>query len=102
MAVILFVRLTSELGEKELERRMNERRPQFHEVPGRVHKFYGREKATGAVCGIYFFETQAALDAFRETELARTIPAAYEAVEIRKEVYDVLASLRPERGPFAE
>jgi hypothetical protein len=102
MAAILFVRLKSELDEKELDRRMEERRPQFLKVPGLIQKVYGRDKATGAVCGIYFFESQAALDAFRETELARTIPSAYEATEVRKEVYDVLASLRPERGPLSE
>jgi hypothetical protein len=64
-----------------------------------VQKIYGRDGATGDVCGIYFFENQAALDAFRETELAQTIPAAYEAIDIRREVYEVLYPLRPERGP---
>lgn len=44
----------------------------------------------------------AALDAFRQTELAQTIPTAYEALKVRPEVYDVLYPLRPERGPFAE
>lgn len=102
MAAILFVRIKSELAFEELERRMEERRLRFLEVPGLVQKFYGRDKATGAVCGIYLFETQAALDAFRETELAKTIPTAYEATEIRSEVYDLLTSLRPERGPLAE
>ena len=102
MAAILFVRVKSDLAFEELERRMEERRPRFLEVPGLIQKIYGRDKATGAVCGIYFFETQAALDAFRETELAQTIPAAYEATEVRPEVYDVLTSLRPERGPLTE
>ena len=100
MAAILFVRIKSKLDAKELERRLIERRPRFLEVPGLVQKLYGRDDATGALCGIYFFENQAALDAFRETELAKTIPTAYEAVEIRREVYDVLYPLRPERGPF--
>lgn len=102
MAAILFVRVKSHLDEKELERRLIERRPRFHDVPGLVQKIYGRDETTGDVCGIYFFETQAALAAFRETELAQTIPTAYEAIEIRREVYDVLYPLRPERGPFAE
>jgi hypothetical protein len=100
MAVILFVRVKSQLDEEELERRLIERRPRFHEVPGLVQKIYGRDEATGDVCGIYFFEDQAALAAFRETELAKTIPTAYEAVEIRREVYDVLYPLHPERGPL--
>jgi hypothetical protein len=101
MAAILFVRVKSDLDEEELERRLIERRPRFCEVPGLVQKFYGRDEATGDVCGIYFFEDQAALAAFQETELAQTIPSAYEAVEIRREVYDVLYPLYPDRGPIA-
>ena len=99
MAAILFVRAKSRLDEKELERRLVERRPRFHEVPGLVQKIYGRDGATGDVCGIYFFENQAALAEFRETELAKTIPTAYEVIDIRLEVYEVLYPLHPERGP---
>lgn len=98
MAAVLFVRIKSRLETKEFERRLLERRPRFLEVPGLVQKIYGRDGATGDVCGIYFFENKAALDAFRETDLARTIPAAYEAIDIRREVYEVLYPLRPERG----
>jgi hypothetical protein len=67
-----------------------------------VQKIYGRDEASGVYCGIYFFEDEAALAAFRESELAQTIGAAYEAVEVRPEVYRVLYPLRPERGPLAE
>lgn len=102
MGAVLFVRVKSGLDPRELERRLLERRPRFLEVPGLVQKIYGRDSATGDVCGIYFFENQAALAAFRETELAKTIPAAYEALDIRREVYEVLYPLYPERGPFAE
>ena len=102
MSTILFVRVKSQLDEQELERRVIERRPRFHEVPGLVQKIYGRDAATGDVCGIYFFENQAALAAFRETELAKSIPDAYEATDVRREVYEVLYPLHPERGPIAE
>jgi hypothetical protein len=102
MATILFVRVKSALDPEELERRLIERRPQFREVPGLVQKFYGRDESTGDLCGIYFFEDQNALSAFRETELAKTIPTAYEAKEIRREVYEVLYPLYPDRGPLAE
>jgi len=98
---ILFVRVRSGLDVDELERRLLGRRPRFLEVPGLLQKIYGRDHETGAVCGIYFFENQAALASFRETELARTIPSAYEVIEIRAETYDLLYSLRPDRGPFA-
>jgi hypothetical protein len=99
VATILFVRVKSDLEPEELERRLIERRPRFHEVPGLVQKFYGRDESTGDVCGIYFFENQKALADFRETELAKTIPAAYEATDIRREAYEVLYPLHPERGP---
>lgn len=102
MATILFVRVKSDLDPKELERRLIERRPRFHEVPGLVQKIYGRDNATGDVCGIYFFENQAALAEFRETELAKTIPDAYEAKDIRREVYEVLQPLHHKRGPIPE
>lgn len=101
MAAILFVRIKSGLDAEEFDRRLVERRPRFRDVPGLVQKIYGREEASGDVCGIYFFENEEALAAFRETELARTIPAAYEAVDVRREVYDVLYPLWSERGPFS-
>lgn len=100
MPAILFVKVKSSLEPDELESRMIERRPRFKEVPGLVQKFYGRDDATGDGCGVYFFEDQAALEAFRDTELAQTIPAAYEATDVRREVYDVLFPLHPERGPL--
>jgi heme-degrading monooxygenase HmoA len=102
MAAILFVRIKSGLDAQEFERRLLERRPRFREVSGLVQKVYGRDEATGDVCGIYFFESNAALAAFRESELAKTIAAAYEAIDVRREVYDVLYSLRPERGPITD
>jgi Putative mono-oxygenase ydhR len=100
MATVLFVRIKSDLEPSEFDRRLLERRPQFLDVPGLVQKVYGRDQDTDDVCGIYFFESGEALAAFRETELARTIPDAYEATEIRREVYEVLYPLRPDRGPL--
>ena len=69
-------------------------------MPGSVQKIYGRDEATGDMCGIYFFEDQAALEAFRGTGLAKTISAAYEATEVRGEAYELLYALHPERGPL--
>jgi hypothetical protein len=100
MPAVLFVRITSALDPEEFDRRLLERRPRFQEVPGLVQKVYGRDPESGDVCGIYFFESGEALRAFRESELARTIPSAYEAEEVRREAYDVLYPLWPERGPF--
>jgi len=101
MASVLFVRIKSDLDPEELERRLIERRPRFLEVPGLVQKIYARDNSSGDICGIYFFEDQTALENFRDTELAKTIPSAYEAKEIRREFYEMLYPLHPDRGPFA-
>lgn len=101
MPAILYVRVKSGLDSKELERRILERRPRFKEVAGLIQKIYGRDETTGDICGIYFFEDRSDLDAFRKTELAKTIPSAYEAAEVRPEIYELLYPLYPERGPFA-
>ena len=101
MPAVLFVRITSGLDPEEFDRRLLERRPHFQEVPGLVQKVYSRDPETGGVCGIYFFESGDALRAFRETDLARTIPSACEATDVRREVYEVLYSLWPGRGAFA-
>ena len=85
---------------EELEKRLLDRRPKFKEIPGLVQKIYGRDESTGEVCGIYFFKDQESLKSFRETELAKTIPSAYEATEIRREVYEVLYPLYSDRGPI--
>lgn len=102
MATILFVRVKTDLEPEELERRLLERKPRFREVPGLLQKVYGRDESSGDVCGIYFFADKQSLLDFRETELAKTIPDAYEAKEIRREVYQVLYPLYPERGPLPE
>ena len=101
MAAVLFVRAESTLDPAELEKRLLERRPRFLDVPGLVQKIYARDPSTGAVCGIYFFEDQKALADFRETELAQSIPTAYEVSEARMETYEVLYPLRADRGPVS-
>ena len=97
MASIYFVRIRSRLDAAETERRLHEREPRFRDVPGLVQKIYGRDPGNGDICGIYFFESDTALAAFRESDLARSIPAAYEAMETRRETFDLLFALWPGR-----
>ena len=89
MAHVLFVRIESDVEPEELEKRALERRPRFREVPGLVQKIYGRDESD-AFCGIYFFESREALEAYRESELPSTIPSAYEATALRPQAYAVL------------
>jgi hypothetical protein len=102
MSVVLFVRVQSDLRRDELERRVLDRKPRFLDVPGLIQKIYGRDPESGDVCGIYFFESRDALAAFRETELAKTIPGAYQATDVRREVFEVMYPLRPDVGPITD
>ena len=100
MATILFVRIKSKLDFEEIERRARERLPRFQEVPGLVQKFYGHDETTGDVCGIYIFEDRKSLSEYRDTELAKTIPEAYEAIDVRPEVYELMFPLFEDKGPL--
>lgn len=102
MAHVLFVRLKSNLDKNELEPILLDRKSKFLNVPGLVQKVYGKNETADYFCGIYFFESKETLNNFRESELAKTIPSAYEAVDIRLEVYEVIFPLRPECGPLTD
>jgi hypothetical protein len=96
--VIHFVRFKTHLAPEEVQRIMEERAPRFRsEVPGLVQKYYGYEPDSGAFCGCYIFDSEESRQAFRQSELARTIPAAYQfaaaAEEVRVEAYEVLFPL---------
>ena len=102
MGVILSVRIPTGLDLEEMNQRPAQRRRRFLDVAGLVQKIYGRDPDTGDVGGVYFFDSTEALATFRESELARTIPEAYEATSARREVCDVLYPLGPECGPLSE
>jgi hypothetical protein len=91
--VIHFVRLKTRLAQEEVRRIMEERAPRMREVPGLVQKYYGYEPDSGAFFGCYIFDSEESRQAFRQSELARTIPAAYQAEEVRVEAYEVLFPL---------
>lgn len=93
--IILSVKFKSKLSDDEVRRVMNERAPNFRALPGLIQKYYGYEKATGEYTGIYIWDSEEALRAYRESELARTIPEAYQAASTpRIEVFDVPLVLR--------
>lgn len=100
MPVALFVRIKSGLDPEEFGVSLAGTSASLSSGAKPIQKIYGRDSDTGEVCGIYLFETQEALGAFRETELARRIPSDYDAVDVRRDVYDVLYPLWSERGPF--
>ena len=91
--IIHFGRITTQLTHEEVRQIMEERAPRFREVPGLLQKYYGYEPTSEAFCGCYIFDSEESRQAFRQSELARTIPGAYEAEEVRVEAYEVLFPL---------
>ena len=94
--VIQFVRITTALAHEEVRQIMEERAPRFREVPGLLQKYYGYDSESGAYCGCYLFDSEQSRQAFRKSELASTIPVAYQAQELRVEPYEVLFPLHEE------
>jgi Putative mono-oxygenase ydhR len=100
--VVHFVRITTRLAHEEVRQIMEERAPRFREVPGLLQKYYGYEPSSEAFCGCYIFDSEESRQAFRQSELARSIPAAYQAEEVRVEAYEVLFPLHEMPQPVGQ
>ncbi len=95
--VIQFVKLRSGLSDAEARRVMDERIPQFRQVPGLLQKYFCRESQTGEYAGVYLWDSEESMRQYRQSEFARSTPAAYKVEgQPRIEVFDVLFPLRPE------
>ncbi len=95
--VVQIIKFKSGLSEDEVVRAAEEREPIFGALPGLIQKFYCKDKETGEYAGIYLWESMAALLEFKESDLARTIPAAYKIKgQPRIEVLEVVSTMRPE------
>lgn len=93
--LVLLVRFKSRLSLDEVMRIVEERAPEFEALAGLQQKHYLHDPATGEVGGLYLWESAAAFDEYRESELRTSIAAAYQVEgEPRVEVYEVLKTLR--------
>ncbi len=93
--IIQIVRLKTSLNEDELTKRAREREPQFKAIPGLLQKYYVKIDPEGQYGGIYVWDSKESLQAFKESELAKSIPAAYRVIETPNiEILDVLFRLR--------
>lgn len=92
--IIQIIRLKSNLPEAELLKKAKERAPQFEKISGLLQKYYVKIDAN-EYGGIYVWDSQGALDDYRQSELAAGIPQAYEIIEAPDiEMLDVLFQLR--------
>jgi heme-degrading monooxygenase HmoA len=79
--IMQIVNLKSPLSEEELLSKAHERAPQFRAIPGLLQKYYLNRPGEGEYAGVYIWDSRESLAAFRESELAKSIPAAYQVTE---------------------
>ena len=93
--IILKVQFESSLPEDKVRAIEEERAPQFREVPGLIQKYYIKGGEPNQYGGIYIWENMESLQAYRESELAASIPSAYKVQGAPQiEMYDSMFQLR--------
>jgi heme-degrading monooxygenase HmoA len=93
--IIQIIKLKSALSEEELLKTAKDREPQFKAIPGLIQKYYVKMKEEGQYGGVYIWDSKESLQAYRSSELASSIPQAYQLIEAPDiEVLDVMFQLR--------
>lgn len=78
-AIMLIVGgLKSKLSREEFERRYKERLPQFRNLKGLIQKYYSYDESNGEWAGIYLWDSEKSLAEYLESDLRKSISAAYE------------------------
>ncbi|KYG72893.1 YdhR family protein [Roseivirga echinicomitans] len=93
--ILQMIKLKSNLPEEELLKRAKEREPQFQAIPGLLQKYYVKTDQSGEYGGIYVWDSPESLQSYRQSDLAKSIPEAYEINEAPTiEIMDILFQLR--------
>ena len=93
--LLLQVRFKTPLPPDDAMKIARERAPEFRALKGLTQKYYVHDPKTGEMCGLYLWESAEDLNAYRQSELRKSIAAAYLAEgEPRIEVFNVLMTLR--------
>lgn len=97
---MLIVRgLKSKLSREEFESRYKKRLPRFRNVTGLLQKYYSYDESSGEWAGIYLWDSEESLAAYLDSDLRKSIPAAYELTEPpRVERFPIVDILRSPDG----
>ena len=95
--IIQFVKFKSSLPDSTFMKTVEERAKQFRKLPGLLQKYYVKDNQTGEVGGVYLWDSAESLSEYQQSELASTIPSAYQIEsQPRIEILDVLFTVRSE------
>jgi heme-degrading monooxygenase HmoA len=102
--IVQIVRFKSGLSDEQVLEMYQARAPQYRALKGLIQKYYLRFRTTGEHGAVYLWESEEALKEFRESELARTIPNAYQIqgasdVATAEVVMALRPNVRPATGP---
>lgn len=93
--IMFIVRLKTKLTEEELVLRAKERAPQFRALPGLIQKYYIKTKNSGEFGGVYIWDSMESFKKYKESDLVKSIAAAYEVTEPpTTELIDLMFELR--------
>jgi heme-degrading monooxygenase HmoA len=97
--IVSIVRFRSKLSAEDVQSTFDDRADSYRGVPGLVEKIYLRFRDSGEFGAVYVWESEEALERFRESELARSIPDAYRVEGApQAELADVALVIRAEAG----
>ena len=96
---ILYVLYKSGLPIEEIFKRFKERAEKYRNVKGLVQKLYIHDESTGHVGGIYVFDTKESLEAFKASDLAKSLGDAYQFVEPpQRRIFNLVLVLHEKKG----
>lgn len=93
--IIRLVKFETELSEEEVLKVADERIDPFRSLPGLVQKYYVKPSEPNQYGGVYIWKSREVLAAYRESDLASSIAAAYKVKGVPViETMDVFFPLR--------
>ena len=93
--IVQFIKIESSLTLEEVEAVAKERMPMFQAIPGLLQKFYLKLDKPNHYGGFNVWRSQEDLDAFRASDLAKSIACSYGAIGAPElELHEVLFALR--------
>lgn len=92
---VQFVQFETSLSQDEVMAVAEDRAPRFRAIPGLVQKFYLKLDKPDHYGGFYIWESLEAMQAFRQSELAKTIPSSYKVIGAPDiDIHEMLFPLR--------
>jgi heme-degrading monooxygenase HmoA len=78
--IMKLIKFRSRLSLDQVQEMAQERKEAFLSVPGLVQKYYFRSDEPGQYVGLYIWDSMESMSAYRNSELAASIPETYKLI----------------------